>query len=92
MITREVGDTAAARDFLQVPFRIYAGDNNWICPLNKDISEVFDSALNPTFKHGQCTRWVLYDDNHQPIGRIAAFINNNTAYANPPVNRWCGLL
>jgi hypothetical protein len=39
--------------------------------------------MNPAFKNGQCSRWVLYDKNSQPIGRIAAFINNNTAYANP---------
>ncbi|MEN9414696.1 MAG: hypothetical protein RLZ62_1000, partial [Bacteroidota bacterium] len=83
MITREVGDATATRDFLRVPFRIYAQDNSWICPLDKDISEVFNPAMNPAFKNGQCSRWVLYDENSQPIGRIAAFINNNTAYANP---------
>lgn len=83
MTIREVGDTTAERDFLRVPFSIYANDAAWICPLNKDVSEVFDPGVNPAYKNGECTRWVLYNSNNQAIGRIAAFVNKNTAYANP---------
>jgi GNAT superfamily N-acetyltransferase len=29
--------------------------------------------------HGECTRWILQDNNGQTIGRVAAFIDSNTA-------------
>ena len=48
--------TAADKDlFLQVAIDIYAGDPNWIRPLDKDINEVFDPAKNKFFK-----AWRVY--------------------------------
>lgn len=63
------------RAFLDFPLTIYRNDPNWIHPLDKDIEAVFDPAKNKSFKHGECNRWLLKDDEHKVIGRIAAFIN-----------------
>ena len=46
---------------------------------SSEIEEVFNRNENPYFTHGDCIRWVLYDDKNIPIGRVAAFINNKTA-------------
>lgn len=68
--------------FLQVPVLIYKNDVNWIRPLDKDIEQVFNTEKNKFFRHGTCTRWLLFDDKKMPIGRVAAFINNKTANKN----------
>jgi len=75
----EVITKAQERQFLALPKRIYADDDNWICPLDRDIKQVFDPKQNNFHRHGVCCRWVLFRDG-QAVGRIAAFINKNTAY------------
>ena len=70
-----VSDAASAKEFLQVPLIIYKSDPNFIQPLDQDINEVFDEKKNKAFRFGECTRWILKDDNDQLIGRIAAFVN-----------------
>jgi len=76
----EVNNSATQKDFHKLPFSIYAGDPNWVPHLKQDIEEVFNKEKNPTYKNGEAIRWVLYDDNKKPIGRVAAFINKKTAF------------
>jgi hypothetical protein len=68
------------KSFLDVARLIYSGDENWICPLDKDIESVFDPKKNPFFEHGRCERWVLNDSSGKAIGRVAAFINDKKAF------------
>ncbi len=70
-----VTDSVSAKEFLKVPLIIYKGDPNFIQSLDKDINDVFDTEKNKTFRFGECTRWLLKDDDDQLIGRIAAFVN-----------------
>lgn len=66
-------------DFLEVPLAIYANYPNWIRPLNQDIEAVFNPKQNKLFRGGSsAVRWVLYNEQDEPIGRIAAFINSKT--------------
>ena len=73
------------RHFLRVSHRVYQNFPNWICPLNHDILEVFNPKINPAFTDGEAKSWVLYDDDGQPAGRIAAFIDHgrNRKLSNP---------
>jgi hypothetical protein len=64
-----------ARAFIEVNAVLNSGNPDYIRPLNKDIEEVFDPTKNKAFRHGQCTRWVLKDDQGRYLGRIAAFVN-----------------
>jgi hypothetical protein len=64
-----------ARRFLEVPVHLYANDPHWIRPLDKDIEEVFDPKKNKAYRFGKTIRWIMTDDNNNPIGRIAAFVN-----------------
>ncbi|MEI6949087.1 GNAT family N-acetyltransferase [Paraflavisolibacter sp. H34] len=70
----EVTTKRQQQDFLALPHTIYKNDPNWICPLEAEISAIFNPQQNSFFSHGTCTRWVLYQEN-RCIGRIAAFIN-----------------
>lgn len=62
--------------FHQVPRRIYAGDPNWICPIEGDVQSVFTPGANKAFESGEAAVFVLLDDEDRPAGRIAAFIDH----------------
>jgi len=64
-----------SKAFREMPLRIYKHDKNYIRPLNKDIDEVFDQSKNKFFRHGECERWLLQDENEHYIGRLAVFVN-----------------
>lgn len=76
--------------FHNLPHKINKGDPNWIAPLWQDVEKVFDPAKNPFFAHGECTRWLLVDNQGEAIGRIAAFINNKTAFTEVVPTGGCG--
>lgn len=80
MIITPVIGKEKKNEFLKVTRFLYKDDKNWICPLDKDIENIFDETKNPFFQHGTCTRWVLSNSSGQAIGRIAAFINEKKAY------------
>lgn len=75
-----VSDPRTEHDWMHVPWRIYKDDPNWIPHLKQDIEKVFDPARNKLLKEGRAWRWVLYDAQGKPAGRIAAFINPKTAH------------
>jgi GNAT superfamily N-acetyltransferase len=75
----EVKSKSDIQEFLMLPVEIYKNEKNWIRPLDKDIEEVFDKEKNKFFRHGDCTRWILKNNDGKTIGRVAAFINKKTA-------------
>ena len=77
MILKEVGgDKGLKRMFLEFPVSLYASDPNWIRPLDQDIEVIFDPNKNIHLKKGEAVRWILFDENQKPIGRVAAFYEN----------------
>ncbi|MBK6342191.1 MAG: hypothetical protein IPF41_06285 [Flavobacteriales bacterium] len=83
----EAKDTKALKDWMRLPWSIYANDGNWIPHLKQDIEKVFDPERNKLFQpdkeSGKCAeavRWVLYGADGKAIGRIAAFVNPRTAW------------
>ena len=76
----EVKDQKTKRDFLDLVNRIYKNDPNYVRPLDIEIETIFDPQKNNFHSHGSVTRWVLYNDSLEPIGRVAAFINEKKAY------------
>lgn len=71
----QVLDQSLEKKFLSVPLFIYKNDPNFIRPLDKDVNDVFDSENNKAFRFGECSRWILTDNDGHLIGRIAAFVN-----------------
>ncbi|MBD2713579.1 hypothetical protein KBK19_00870 [Microvirga sp. STR05] len=77
----EVTDSTRARQFRDLAERIYREHPNWIPPLDHELEAVFDPEKNVNFKHGEAIRWILTDDAGEVIGRVAAFVNQQTAHA-----------
>jgi hypothetical protein len=76
----EVNNSRSRKAFHEVGRIIYKNDPTWVCPLDKEVESIFDPLKNVYFKHGEATRWLLYDDGKRLIGRVAAFIDRNTAF------------
>ena len=72
-------DKKLQQEFLSLPVKLYAEDANWIRPLDQDIEHTFDPKRNKYFKHGEAIRWILQDSESKTIGRVAAFVNHETA-------------
>jgi GNAT superfamily N-acetyltransferase len=69
----------AAREFLDLPKRLYRDNRNWVCPLDGDIESVFDPAKNKKLATGEAVRWIARDEQGRVVGRIAAFYNPDDA-------------
>ncbi|MEO7961343.1 MAG: hypothetical protein ABIR19_07345 [Ginsengibacter sp.] len=75
MELQQVLDKKAAAQFLKVTKEIYLADPNYVRPLDKDVNDVFDPEKNKAFRFGECSRWILLDDEGKVIGRVSAFVN-----------------
>lgn len=76
----EVNSRRSRKAFHDVARIIYRDDDTWVCPLEKEIEAIFDPGKNVYFRHGEATRWLLYDEQKKLIGRVAAFIDRHTAF------------
>lgn len=72
---RELGDKKTFRDFVDVVDTIYAGDAQYVRPLDLEMEERFDPRKNPFYEHAEVTGWVAYK-NGVPVGRITAQRNH----------------
>lgn len=65
---------AVFRRFHAVLDAIYAGNDQYVYPLQSDIESIF-SDKNGAYVTGKCLAWVIESDAGKPLGRIAAFID-----------------
>ena len=87
---QEIAGSAAEREWLDFPKRLYRGYPNWVCPLDDDIREVFDPKRNELFEDGEAVRWVVRDASGEIVGRIAAFYNREKAALEEQPTGCCG--
>lgn len=78
MHLQKVVSKKSIRLFLDFPAKIYSKDPNYIRPLDRDIESIFNKNKNPSFKIGECCRWLLFDDDSLIVGRIAAFFTRRS--------------
>lgn len=57
--------------FVTFPWKIYAGDSNWVPPLIIDRLAFLNRKKNPFFQHSDAELFMAYADG-EPAGRIAA--------------------
>jgi hypothetical protein len=74
----EVKSRRDCKRFVSFPVDLYKNHSQYIRPLDKDIADIFDPAVNKNFERGSCVRWLLLNNN-KIIGRIAAFVLNKTS-------------
>lgn len=77
----EVNTPQTISQFHKVVRIIYKNDKNYIQPLIETVEGVFSPEKNNYFSHGEAKRWIIKDHNNNLAGRVAAFINNNKAFA-----------
>jgi hypothetical protein len=75
---RQVDGAAMVQQFLELGDRLYAGDPEYIRPLDEDIEGIFDRSFNVHFEQGDACRWLLFDAQGQVQGRVAAFYTLNS--------------
>ena len=79
---RLVSTKADKQAFIDLPFRLYAGDPNWVPPLKSDVMATITPGKNPWFEHGEAQLFLAERDGHV-VGRISAHLDY-LALAQPP--------
>jgi hypothetical protein len=69
-----VEDAKQWRAFHRLPFRLYAGDPNWVPPLLIERQTHFQASHNAFFKHAKASFWLALKDG-EPVGRMTAQID-----------------
>jgi hypothetical protein len=60
--------------FVDLPFRLYAGDPNWVPPLKDEVHGLITPGKNPWFEHGEA-QLFLAERGGVVVGRISAHID-----------------
>ncbi len=86
----EVTSASLAREWIDLPKRIYKGNRNWVCPTDKAIEGIFDPSTNKKFNGGEAIRWIVRTKDREVVGRIAAFYNKEQASIEEQPTGGCG--
>ena len=70
-----VSSKSDLEEFVELAYRIYAGDVNWAPPLRSDVRWVLDEAKNPFWKHAKRGLFLARKDG-RVVGRIAAIVDD----------------
>ncbi len=71
----EVSSRSDLNHFIKFPWKVYAGNPNWVPPLLVDRKEFFDKTRNPFYRHAE-VKLFLARYRGEIMGRIAACINH----------------
>lgn len=72
---RTVAGKADLKAFIRLSHDLYAGDPNWVPPLDSDLAETLSPEKNP-FGHAERELYIAEVDG-RPQGRIAAIVDRN---------------
>ena len=71
---RPISSKADKKLFVDLPFRLYANDPNWVPPLKDEVHGLITPGKNPWFEHGEA-QLFLAERGGQVVGRISAHID-----------------
>lgn len=74
IIIRPVLTKADKKAFVDLPFRLYANDPNWVPPLKDEVHGLITPGKNPWFEHGEAELF-LAERGGKIVGRISAHID-----------------
>jgi hypothetical protein len=77
-----VTNKADRRAFVDLPYRLYANDPNWVPPLKDEVWSLITPGKNPWFEHGEA-QLFLAKRGDKVVGRISAHIDQ-LALKQPP--------
>lgn len=75
ILIRPVLTKADMKAFVDLPFRLYAGDPNWSPPLKSDVMSTITPGKNPWFGHGEAQLFLAERDG-EVVGRISAHLDH----------------
>ena len=73
METRPVATRADLRRFVELPYKLYRRDPNWVPPLRGEQFAQFDIRRKPMLSHCEYGPFLLWGD--KPLGRVSAFVD-----------------
>ncbi len=79
---RPVKTKADTKAFVDLPYRLYAHDPNWVPPLKDEVYGLITPGKNPWFEHGEA-QLFLAERGGAIVGRISAHIDH-LALTQPP--------
>src|SRR5688500_3089498 len=75
---RPVATAADRKAFIDLAYRLNAGDPNWIPPLRSEVKGLITPGSNPWFEHARATFFLAErgpPGARRPVGRISAQID-----------------
>jgi GNAT superfamily N-acetyltransferase len=75
MQIERISDADGLERFIRFPWRVYAGNPNWVPPLLSEVKFLL-SNKNPFFRHAEAA-YFLARRNGEVVGRIASIIDHN---------------
>lgn len=76
MIAVEVVNTAKRmKQFIELPFRLYADDPQWVAPLRSDMKRLMSPRHNPFFREAQIEHFLAVDEQGRAQGRVSVSIH-----------------
>jgi GNAT superfamily N-acetyltransferase len=75
MTVRAVETAADRKAFVELAFRLNAGDPNWVPPLKQEVYGLITPGKNPWFEHAEAQLFVA-ERNGRVVGRISAHIDH----------------
>ena len=73
-VIRPVAGRADLRTFVELAYRLNAGDPNWVPPLRQEVHGLLDARKNPWFEHAEAAFFLAERDGHA-VGRISAQVD-----------------
>jgi hypothetical protein len=80
IIQIDYSDQYRIQQFIDLPFRIYRGFDQWVPPLVTDTNLFFNKQRNPFYQHSAAAFFMALTEDGSPIGRLAVL--NNRHYNN----------
>lgn len=62
------------KKFINLEFKLYKNDRNWVAPLKSDTKKVLKGKGNPLFENGDQAFFMIYKDK-KPVGRVLVGID-----------------
>ena len=75
IVIKPVINKADRKAFVDLPYRLYADNPNWVPPLKDDVNFLISESKNPWFEHGEA-QLFLAERSGSVAGRISAHIDH----------------
>ena len=73
LVIKEVISSKELNDFVNLPYRLYKNEKNWVPPMREDERNALVPEKNPAFEFCRVKLWVAYQ-NGKCVGRIGGII------------------